>query len=62
MKILKVAFLTISLVGLTSCAMYGKKHCEKGACKKETKTACCKDSKDKKACDGACMKEKEKKA
>lgn len=66
MKMLKMAALTVSLMGLMSCAHYGKK-CEKGAshcktkkesCKKET----CKKTDGKKSCTEACKKKEDQKA
>jgi hypothetical protein len=68
MKMLKMAALTVSLMGLMSCAHHGKK-CEKKAshCKGKAKTEACKKAckkKDgtKKDCKEACKKKEEQKA
>jgi hypothetical protein len=42
MKLLRIAFLSVSLFGLTSCAHHGKKPC----CKNKTEKSCCKDKKE----------------
>jgi len=56
MKLLQIAILATTLLGVTSCAHHGKKCCSKDSksCEMKDKSCC----KDKKSCD---MKKKEEK-
>ncbi len=57
MKLLKIAAISISLMGLTSCAHYGKKDCkDKTKCEKTEKSCCKKKDGEKKDCKKSCKK------